>query len=542
MFSRSRVAWALFAWIAFGHAGLARETWVNPTDTWETIGPPNGSLLIHGGYHGGEGADAFLSLIDDPEALIVVIPTAGSDEDCGPDAPAALPLLDRGAKNVVVLHTRERSVANSREFTAPLRKAAAVWIEGGQQSRLAKAYLHTRTHTELFEVLERGGVVAGNSAGASIQGSFLYGGHAAGDVGFGLVRDSVFGQHYIRRRRMGGVQKIVGKSPQLLGLGLDEGAFVVVQGNMFEVFGASKVAVCDAGRPGWPGTQPYELLFPGDKYDMKSRRVLAARTWDLQDQWEDAKKPWVRREAEWKTLGPPRGSLLLTGERPSPSMAERLLDLVGNPNARFVVIPNFNGQVSNEQSEELALLKAAGAENVETWSTTDRNAANSVTFVAPLTQADAVWICGGEQWKLADAYLHTLAHRELFRLLDRGGVIAGTGGGARFLGRHMAGDNSGWNRGCGFLPAAAVHTWPGGARRTADLVATLKNNLSLLGIGIDDRTAILVQGNEFEVLGAGKVAVFDTARPGWPWSGSDEAFLLLGQGDRFDMTTRKPDW
>ena len=114
--------------------------------------------------------------------------------------------------------------------------------------------------------------------------------------------------------------------------------------------------------------------------------------------------------------------------------------------------------------------------------------------------------------------------------------------GARFLAYHMAGDRSGWNRGCGFLREAAVHTWHASDRRINDLEATLKKNLSLLGIGIEDKTAILVRGNEFEVVGSGKVAVFDATRPGWPWQGADEAFVLLGEGDRYDMNTRKPDW
>ncbi len=231
----------------------------------------------------------------------------------------------------------------------------------------------------------------------------------------------------------------------------------------------------------------------------------------------------------------------MTGDQPSPAMARRFLDLAGNPAARIVVIPNFNGRESEERSVELALLERAGARSVELWHTTDRRAANSHEFVAPLSQADAVWIGGGEQWKLADAYLHTFAHRELLRLLEEGGVIAATGGGARFLAHHMAGD-SGWSRGCGFLREAAVHTWQAGDRRAYDLEAILKQHSSLLGLGIDDATAMLVRGDEFEVIGDGKVAVFDATRPGWPWGGADEASVLLGNGERYDMRTRKPDW
>ena len=64
-------------------------------------------------------------------------------------------------------------MANSEQFVEPLRKARGVFIGGGDQTLLADAYLNTRTHRELQTLLNRGGVVAGGSAGAMIMGSFL---------------------------------------------------------------------------------------------------------------------------------------------------------------------------------------------------------------------------------------------------------------------------------------------------------------------------------------------------------------------------------
>jgi hypothetical protein len=54
-----------------------------------------------------------------------------------------------------------------------LRRATGVWLEGGRHWRLADAYLGTRTLQELFHVLDRGGVIGGGSAGATIQGSYM---------------------------------------------------------------------------------------------------------------------------------------------------------------------------------------------------------------------------------------------------------------------------------------------------------------------------------------------------------------------------------
>lgn len=535
------MSWGLPLWLGTANAALGQSQRVSPSDAWETIGPPTGTLLIHGGTHGGRGADAFMALVNNPEALIVVIPTAGPDENCGENAPVVAPLRERGAKNIKVLHTRDRRTANSPEFVAPLRAAKAVWISGGQQSRLATAYLHTLTHRELFGVLERGGVMAGNSAGASIQGSFLYGGHNGGDVGFGFVRQSVVGQHYIRRHRMGGIARIVGQYPGLLGIGIDEDTFIVVRGNTFEVSGTSKVALCDARRPGWSVEQPYEFLFAGDRYDLKSRRLLTSRAWDPAGQWEGAGKPWQDPAAEWKTCGPPQGALLMAGGKASPDVMKRFLDLVGDREARIVVIPTAGVDGRDERNEDLAAFRALGARNMMLWHTLDRDAANCTRFVAQLRDAQAVWISAGDPWRLADVLLHTLAHKELFGVLAKGGVIGAEGDSARFLTARMAGDAYGWEQGGGFLRAAAVHTWPAEKRAIGDMVAVLKKEPSLLGLGIDQTAAVLVQGDGFEVIGEGKVAVFDATRRGWPWE-EGESHILLGSGERYDLKNRRPDW
>ncbi|NLE36391.1 MAG: cyanophycinase [Pirellulaceae bacterium] len=266
----------------------------SPNTRWTTIGPPVGTLLIDGGHDQGKAKDAFLSLVGDPEALIVVIPTAGADEACEEDSPTIEALRQRGAKNVKVLHTRRRAVANTDEFVAPLKEAKGVWMAGGRQSRLAKAYLHTLTHRELFGVLERGGVIAGTSAGASIQGSYLYGGQSAGEVGFGFVRDAAIGQHFVRRRRhlpeTSGLPKVVARNPGLLGIGIDEETFIIVRGDVFTVGGYGKVAIADATRPNWPGEEPHEFFIPGDAYDMKQRRAIVHRASNAENQWDGAKK------------------------------------------------------------------------------------------------------------------------------------------------------------------------------------------------------------------------------------------------------------
>ena len=248
------------------------------------VGPVNGSLLIHGGGKlGREALQEFVRLAGGIDANFVVIPTAEPGEDWGEQYVTQFFLSRAGAKHVTVLHTRDRAVADSAAFVEPLSKANAVWIDGGRQWRLADAYLGTRTLTELRGVLARGGVIAGSSAGATIQGSYMVRGAPEGNVimmakgheeAFGFLRNSAIDQHVITRHRETDMQAVIDAHPELLGLGIDEGTALVVQGDRARVIGPSKVAVTDHAYPPGPDGKHYFFLNPGDTLDLVTRRLV----------------------------------------------------------------------------------------------------------------------------------------------------------------------------------------------------------------------------------------------------------------------------
>jgi cyanophycinase len=248
------------------------------------IGPSRGSLVIVGGGQlPKEVVQRFIDLAGGMDAPMVFVPTA---EDGEPRMTAPNTFLAKaGVKNVIILHTRDRKVADSEEFVAPLKTARAVWFEGGRQWRLADAYLNTRTEKELFGVLARGGVIGGSSAGATIQGSYLVRGAEEGnaivmspghEIGMGFLRRSAVDQHVITRHREADLDQVIEKHPDLLGIGIDESTAIVVQRNRFEVIGKSKVFIHDAKhKPGADGKRYYTLA-AGDRFDLKSRKKLAA--------------------------------------------------------------------------------------------------------------------------------------------------------------------------------------------------------------------------------------------------------------------------
>ena len=115
------------------------------------VGPQNGSLVIVGGGRVDDAIfEKFIELAGGPEAPIVVVPTAAGMDSYDENAASAGRLRSLGAKNVSVLHTTDREIANSDSFVSPLLGAKAVWFGGGRQWRLVDAYKGTRTGERFY--------------------------------------------------------------------------------------------------------------------------------------------------------------------------------------------------------------------------------------------------------------------------------------------------------------------------------------------------------------------------------------------------------
>jgi cyanophycinase len=247
-----------------------------------SVGPASGALVLVGGAL----ADPviirrFVELAGGPDTPLVAIPTAGEAPEYGRHFNELRAFREAGVTRLTVLHTRDRSVADSEAFVQPIRGASGVWFSGGRQWRLADAYLDTLTHRELRAVLARGGVIGGTSAGATIQGSFLVRGDTATNTvmvgdhtrGLGLLRDVAVDQHLLKLNRQFDLGDVIAAHPELLGIGLDEDTAIVVTGDGFEVLGRHYVAIYDA-RTGSP--HRFYLLAAGDRFDLGRREPLRA--------------------------------------------------------------------------------------------------------------------------------------------------------------------------------------------------------------------------------------------------------------------------
>jgi cyanophycinase len=245
-------------------------------------GPAKGYLLITGGATQAPDYQRFIEMSGGKNARIVVIPTASvtkptdqatlQTQFCGPKSPFA-------QVQCTVLHTTVRTVADSAGFVAPLTTATGVWLEGGRHWRLTEAYLGTWTLKELFQVLDRGGVIGGGSAGATVQGSYMVRGSSNPDdntimmapgheIGFGLFTNVTVDQHVDVRHRENDLAAVIKAHPDLLCLGLDQSTSITVHGDKLTVNGPKRVAVWDGKDHNGKG---YYYLLTGDQLNTATR-------------------------------------------------------------------------------------------------------------------------------------------------------------------------------------------------------------------------------------------------------------------------------
>jgi cyanophycinase len=247
----------------------------------QKVGPANGTLVIVGGAMQDPAiVKRFIDLAGGPDAPIVVIPTAGDADTYAPTWSGLRVFRDNGARNLILLHTRDRKVADSEAFVAPIATAQGVFFTGGRQWRLADAYLRTRTHQALEALLARGGVLGGTSAGATILGSFLVRGDTKGNdlmigdhvEGMGFLKNSAIDQHVLRRNRQFDLVEVMQKHPELLGIGIDEDTAIVVEGDSFEVIGRRYVLIHDRDTVVSPAGS-FFFMAPGDTFDLVKREA-----------------------------------------------------------------------------------------------------------------------------------------------------------------------------------------------------------------------------------------------------------------------------
>lgn len=263
-------------------------------------------------------------------------------------------------------------------------------------------------------------------------------------------------------------------------------------------------------------------------------------------------------------VGPKSGSLVIMGgggkDQTFPEVFAKFVELAGGQKAEIVIVPtaaSSDPDFHYQRSWSVQLARKMGVSKVTVLHTHDRKKADTEEFIEPLNTATGVWFGGGRQWRFTKAYGGTRTEKAFHKVLERGGCIGGSSAGATIQGSFLArGDTSGntimvgdVQRGFGFMRNTAIDQHLIARGRQKDLLKVLQdpkgkmrkefNRAEMLGIGIDEDVAIVVIGDQFEIIGKdkGQVLVYD------PKSWTDQTpdnqkWVTVNKGDKYDLKKR----
>jgi len=189
------------------------------------------------------------------------------------------------------------------------------------------------------------------------------------------------------------------------------------------------------------------------------------------------------------------GSLMIVGGGRVPREIRRqFVELAGGSKARIVVIPASDPQPGDEE-RWLAPFRAIGPESVVLLHAADRAQSDDSEFRAPLGRATGVWFGGGNQALLAERYVDTAVELDLHDVLRRNGAVGGNSAGAAILSHVMiaGGDREPTeSRGLGLISDAVIDQHFLRRNRMWRLQQLLESHPELVGIGVDEHTALIV--------------------------------------------------
>lgn len=247
---------------------------------------------------------------------------------------------------------------------------------------------------------------------------------------------------------------------------------------------------------------------------------------------------------------PDKGTLILHGGRSvSDDTFNLFIEAAGGKEARIVCIPTAGGD--DDMSYSARKLTEFGCKHVSILHSRDPAVADSdKQILKMLDEANGIWIDGGRTYRVMEAYENTQVQKKIHALLQRGGVFGGSSAGCQLASEFLVRGNPKtanqlefppYNRGLGLLTGVILDAHFRQRHREAEFGCLILLHPELLGIGVDENTAIVVKGEIATVVGQNGVTFFDATRPvSTGGKTSIPAQTFLKSGARFNLRTRRP--
>jgi cyanophycinase len=362
-------------------------------------------------------------------------------------------------------------------------------------------------------------------------------------LGWNLMPDALLVWKSLDRVGLEQVRARIAPSLRVVTMELEPNHAVMLEGRKVRVFGVGAATVA----------LPASEHLASREQRLLPRQQVTDRSIDS---WLIDWTQW-RRESIERTLDrfPPsdretpvveRGALVIVGGGGMPQgLMRRFIERAGGASARIVYVPCIESEDAEEEAKFLKTWQSMGVTECVMLHTKDRQRANEdQAFLDPLRTATGIWFGGGRQWNLADSYYGTTAHRLMKQVLERDGVVGGSSAGASIQANYLARATPienfrimapGYERGgLGFLRGVAIDQHFSQRNRQQDLRSLVETYPQLLGIGIDEATAIWVTQSQAEVVGKGNV-YFYSSDPAM--QAIDET--RIGAGGKYDLKQRR---
>ena len=493
-----------------------------------------GSLVLGGPDVPAAAYTTFFDLAKRDNARLVVLQVGAGDATRADVRQLFDAWESNGAPALHVFRLQSTTQANAPDVVTALQNATAVWFSGQDTVAMREVMIGSAVEQECVALLERGGVVGSSAAMSTLlaQVAFFDDQSAVTTRGIDLLPGSLVDMAAAGRDHHARLVDVLADHAAHVGYEIGPQAALVVRGRRIRVLGKGSVTVRMSTNEQGSFERTYRQQ---EQADLVALRRLA---WERSGTVFPAAKPEVPKVED--------GTLIVIGGGRTPDgLLKRFVDLAGGKDASIVIFPTALPDPLPEKNSMEELLKKEGAGKVTVLTGRTRDVVESEAFLETLRGATGLWCGGGRQWRFVDAYLGTAAHELMHEVLRRGGVVAGSSAGASIQAEFLArGDPlgnrnilaPGYQRGLGFLPGVAIDQHFSQRGRQPDMTELVDTYPQLLGIGIDESTALVVQGSVAEVVGPHHVSFYDRNKP--VVAGKPD-YEVVHTGGRYDLAQRK---
>ncbi len=523
----------LAAVLATASTGLA-ESFPTPFSYWPSDLKINGTVIACADAEvPSQAADIFLSKAsgNEPKFALLALDQTPLPDNLQPAADSAA--------SFTTLALFGDSACDATTARAAIDAADGVVLLSSRTPGVKVAESLTKNQEALDRLLDRGGRLLAVGPVLNQLGRYQTTDQETITAGLNTIPDAILFQE---PASLDEIQAPLAQAPTAVGIGVPARTAIVLRGRKIRTYGTGQATFAIRGN---------------DRQPPRVQRVGAASNGranpyetiiDLTAWRRDAIE---RQLPAFPSASPPKphvekGTLIIVGGGGTPrGLLERMVELAGGKSAKMVYVPCREEETVPADDGLIRRWKATGVESAVVFHTKDRHQANSdEAFLEPLKEATGIWFGGGRQWNFADSYYGTKAHRLMQAVVERGGVIGGSSAGASIQGDYLARANpvanfdimaAGYERGLGFLTGVAIDQHFSQRNRQPDMSSLVDRYPQLLGIGIDESTALIVNGSAAEIVGQGQVFFYDRRRP----VGADlPDYLALGAGQTFDLAER----